>query len=119
MATPQEYTAKRIATDILIAAIHAGRFYIPHYIPQEEKTNAQIKLFEQMYQQLLETVQAIKIKEVSTKRAAADVLIAFIHNGRFQPADHVSEEERPSEQMKILIQAYQGLIDSFVLSKDE
>jgi hypothetical protein len=119
MAIPQEYTPKRMTADILISAIHAGRFYIPHYIPQEEKTNAQVKLFEQMYQQLLEAIQAIKIKEVSTKRAAADVLIAFIHNGRFQPADHVSEEERPAEQMRILIQAYQGLINSFSLTKDE
>lgn len=119
MAVSQENTVKRMATDILVAAIHSGRLHPPHYTAHEELINAQVKLFDEAYQQLAEAIKNTKVKEVSSKRAATDALIAFLHNGRFHPAQHLSEEDKPREQIRMLVEAFEKLAESFKASKDE
>ncbi len=109
--TPQDTTAKRIAVDILVAAIHNNRFYPPNYTPHEELPNIQTDLFRTLYEKLLEAIKNTRTKETTTKRAAADILIAAIHSGRLHP-HNVSEEEAPHAQMALFIQTYQDLVES-------
>lgn len=108
---PQDTTAKRIAVDILVAAIHNNRFYPPHYTPHEELPHVQTGLFRDIYEQLLEAVKNTRTKETTTKRAAADILVAAIHSGRLHP-HNVSEEEAPQAQIALFIQTYQELVES-------
>lgn len=119
MATPQENTAKRMAADILIALIHNGRLVPVHDDNQEVLAQRQNQIFEEAYQGLFDLVKAVKIKETSIKRAAADVLIAAIHGGRYYP-NPVAPEDQVKAQLQILAQAYQNLVDVLMKgAKDE
>lgn len=55
----KETAAKRMATDILIAAIHSGRYY-SNPVAQEEQVKEQIKILSQAYQSLVESFKGTK-----------------------------------------------------------
>ena len=112
MATPQENTLKRMATDILVALIHNNRLVPPHHDDQNELAMRQTELLTEAYNGLLEMLKLVKIKEASNKRLAADILIAAIHANRFHP-NLVAPEDIVPEQIRVLTQAYQNIIDSF------
>lgn len=113
MATPQENTVNRMAADLLIALIHNNRLTPPHHDNQTELAKRQIKMFNEAYQGLVEMIKSVKIKEVSLKRMATDVLVAAIHNNRFHPHS-VAPEHIIAEQVKILTDAYKNLTESFL-----
>lgn len=117
MATPQENTVNRMATDLLVALVHNNRLTPPHHDNQAELAKLQSKMFNEAYQGLVEMIKSVKLKEVSLKRMATDVLVAAIHNNRFHP-NSVALEHIIAEQIKILTDAYQDLIESFLGVKE-
>ena len=117
MATPQENTVNRMAADLLIALVHNNRLTPPHHDNQVELAKLQSKMLNEAYQGLVAMIKAVKIKEVSLKRMATDVLIAAIHTNRFHP-NLVAPEHIIAEQIKVLTDAYQDLVESFMGVKE-
>jgi hypothetical protein len=117
MATPQENTVNRMAADLLIALVHNNRLIPPHHDNQIELAKLQSKMLNEAYQGLVTMIKAVKIKEVSLKRMATDVLIAAIHTNRFHP-NLVAPEQIIAEQIKVLTDAYQDLVESFMGVKE-
>jgi len=116
MASASESSAKRLATDLLIAAVHNGRFYPAGDIQQETQAEAQTHVLAEAYQGLLEGMKALKIKEATSKRAVVDLVIAAVHNGRYLPAASIPVEDIHNEQVHLITQACQALADMYTKS---